>query len=121
MIDMGQPVAFFEVISTDQERVQKFYADLFDWQVTPDPAMGGYALVDTGAGGAAIIGGIGPSIAPGDTGVKIYMRVDDLDGYLERAEALGGKKVVPPTDLPGDHSRYAIFADPDGNLVGLWA
>jgi hypothetical protein len=41
--------------------------------------------------------------------------------YLERAEALGGKKVVPPTDLPGDQSRYAIFADPDGNLVGLWA
>ena len=56
---MGQPVAFFEVISPDAERAQKFYADLFGWQVSADPAMGGYALVDTGAGEGAIGGGIG--------------------------------------------------------------
>jgi uncharacterized protein len=28
---------------------------------------------------------------------------------------------VPPTDLPCDYGRFAIFADPDGNPVGLWA
>jgi len=47
--------------------------------------------------------------------VKIYMRVDDLD----RAEKLGGKRLVPPVDLPGDYGRFAVFADPDGNQVGL--
>src|SRR5216683_149517 len=51
---MGQPVAFFEVISPDAERAQKFYAELFGWQVSADPAMGGYALVDTGAGEGAV-------------------------------------------------------------------
>ncbi len=56
---MGQPVAFFEVISPDAERAQKCYADLFGWQVSPDPGAGGYAPVDTGAGEAAIGGGIG--------------------------------------------------------------
>jgi uncharacterized protein len=117
---MGQPVAFFEVVSQDAPRAQKFYADLFGWQVAADPAMGGYALVDTGAGESAIGGGIGPSSAPGDTGVKIYMRVDDLEGYLDRAVKLGGTQVVPPTDLPGEFGRFAIFTDPDGNAVGLW-
>jgi len=117
---MGQPVAFFEVISADNERAQKFYAELFDWKLEADPEMGGYGLVDTGAGAEAIIGGIGPSMESGDTGVKIYMRVDDLDAYLTRAEQLGGKQLVPPTDLPGDFGRFAIFADPDGNPVGLW-
>ncbi len=34
---MGQPVAFFEVISPEPERVQRFYAELFGWQVSPDP------------------------------------------------------------------------------------
>ncbi|GHF18583.1 glyoxalase [Amycolatopsis deserti] len=111
-------MAFFEVTSANADRAQKFYAELFDWQVQADPQMGGYALVDTGAG---IGGGIGPSTAPGDTGVKIYMRVDDLDAYLDRAERLGGKRLVPPTDLPGDFGRFAIFTDPDGNQVGLWA
>lgn len=115
---MGQQVAFFEVISANAERARKFYAERFDWQVDADPAMGGYALVDTGGG---IGGGIGPSTGPGDTGVKIYTRVDDLDARLDRAERLGGRRLVPPTDLPGDFGRFAIFADPDGNQVGLCA
>jgi uncharacterized protein len=118
---MGQPVAFFEVLSTEPERAQKFYAELFGWQVAADPAMGGYALVDTGAGDGAVGGGIGAADTPAEAGVKIYMRVDDLDAYLDRAEKLGGRRVVPPTDLPGDFGRFAILADPDGNPVGLWA
>ncbi len=118
---MGQPVAFFEVISPNQERAQKFYAELFSWQVSADPAMGGYALVDTGAGPGAVGGGIGASMAPEDTGVKIYMRVDDLEAYMSRAEQLGGARVTPPMELPGDFGTIAIIADPDGNRVGLWA
>ena len=117
---MGQPVAFFEIVSADPGRARAFYTELFAWTAEADPTMGGYALVDTGAGEDAIGGGIGPSSAPGDAGVKIYMRVDDLEGYLDRAEKLGGKKLVPPTDLPGEFGRFAIFADPDGNPVGLW-
>ena len=92
---MGQPVAFFEVISPDHERAQKFYSELFGWQVAADPAMGGYGLVDTGAGDGAIGGGIGPSSAPGEAGVKIYMRVDDLDAYLDRAEQLAVELLRP--------------------------
>ena len=118
---MGQPVVFFEVISPDHERAQKFYSELFGWQVSADPAMGGYGLVDTGAGEGAIGGGIGSSSEPGDQGVKIYMRVDDLYAYLDRAERLGGRRLVPPTDLPGDFGKFAVFTDPDGNQVGLWS
>lgn len=118
---MGMPIAFFEVVSTDHERAQKFYAEMFDWQVAADPAMGGYGLVDTGAGPQGIGGGIGPSEAPEDTGVKFYVRVPDLQAALDRAERLGGKALVPPTDLPGDYGRFAVLADPDGNPVGLWA
>ena len=107
---MGQPVAFFEIVSPDHERAQKFYRELFGWQVAADPAMGGYGLVDTAAGEGAIGGGIGPGEGPGEKGVKIY-----------RAEQLGGKRLVPPTDLPGDFGRFAVFTDPDGNQVGLWS
>lgn len=118
---MGMPVAFFEVVSTDHERAQSFYAELFGWQVAADASTDGYGLVDTGAGPGAIGGGIGPSQAPGDTGLKIYVRVEDLQGVLARAEDLGGTPLLPPTDLPGGYGRIAVFADPDGNPVGLWA
>ena len=117
---MGAPVAWFEVTSTDHERAQKFYAELFGWSVSADPNMGGYGIVDTGAGESAVGGGIGPSQSPGDTGVKIYLRVDDIEPYLARAVELGGKRLVPPTALPGDFGTIAVFTDPDGNQVGLW-
>ena len=117
---MGQPVAFFEVITAEPQRAQKFYGELFGWDVVAPPEMRGYALVDTRAGEGLVSGGIGPSQSPGDTGVKIYIRVDDLDGFLARAEELGGLPLVAPMDLPGDFGRIAIFADPDGNPVGLW-
>jgi predicted enzyme related to lactoylglutathione lyase len=111
----------FEVVSDDHERAQDFYTQLFDWTVQTDPSMGGYGLVDTGAGSSAIVGGIGPSMGPGDKGVKVYVRVDDLDAYLARATELGGTRLVEPTPLPGEYGSFAIFADPDGNPVGLWA
>ncbi|HVL07047.1 MAG TPA: VOC family protein [Acidimicrobiales bacterium] len=117
---MGQPVAFFEVISAEPERAKSFYGELFGWQIDAPPGMDGYALVDTGAGEGAIGGGIGPSQGPGDAGVKIYVRVGDLDAYVARAEQLGAALLVPPMDLPGDFGRIAVVADPDGNAVGLW-
>ena len=118
---MGAPVAFFEIISDDAERARRFYADLFGWSADADPEMGGYALVDTGGGEGDIPGGIGPSTAPGDAGVKVYVRVEDLQQALDRAAQLGGTPLVAPMDLPGGYGRIAVFADPDGNPVGLWA
>ena len=63
--------------------------------------MGGYGLVDTGAGEGAM-GRHRPGSRRWRDERKIYMRVDDLDAYLDRAERLGGKRLVPPTDLRGD-------------------
>ena len=118
---MGQPVAYFEITSTAPEKIREFYTALFGWTVTDDPSMEGYTMVDTGAGDDAIPGGISPSQGPGDTGVKIYVRVDDLEGDLARAGDLGAATLLPPMELPGGYGRIAVVADPDGNPVGLWA
>lgn len=117
---MGQPVAMFEIVSPDHERAQRFYSELFGWSVDADPDMGGYGLVDTGVKDA-IIGGIGPAAAGEAAGVKVYVRVDNLAEYLDQAERLGATRLVEPTVLPGDYGSFAIFADLDGNPVGLWA
>jgi hypothetical protein len=113
---VGNPVAFFEIISPDAARARSFYSELFGWAAEANPAFGGYALVDTQAGEGAI----GEADEPGEAGIKIFMRVEDLEACLERAEKLGGTVVQPPHDLPGDAGRTAIFTDPDGNKVGHW-
>ncbi len=117
---MGQPVAMFEIISNDHEKLSTFYSELFGWTVNQDPSWGDYRIIDTAAAPVSLIGGIGPSQSAGDTGVKIYVRVDDLAAWLDKAEQLGGARLVEPTPLPGDFGAFAMFADPDGNAVGLW-
>jgi uncharacterized protein len=118
---MGAPITWFEITSRQPSRLIEFYRELFDWTISDSPDAG-YWLVDTGGGGDAIGGGIGATQAPDDPGgVTIYMRVDDLQTCLDKAEKLGGKTVVPPTDLPGNYGRFAMFADPDDHIVGLWS
>lgn len=113
------PVAFFEIISEDAPRLRDFYTHLFGWTVETDDD--GYGLVDTGAGEDAVTGGIGPSMAPGDTGVKIYVKTDALEETLDSARSLGSTVYLEPMDLPGGFGRIAVVSDPDGNPVGLWA
>jgi len=48
----------------------------------------------------------------------VYAQVDDLQAALERAERLGGKTILPPTEVPGG-PKLAMFADPAGNVTGL--
>ena len=118
---MGAPVAYFELMAKDPERIGRFYDELFGWSRS-DGGQPGYSLVDTGSGPDGIGGGIGAPDDPSRAGTtRIYMRVDDLQLYLDRAVALGGSVVVPPTPLPGDFGSFAMFADPEGRAVGLWA
>lgn len=39
--------------------------------------------------------------------------------YLARAVELGGKTVVPPTDIAEFGLSFAFFADPEGHVIGL--
>ena len=48
------------------------------------------------------------------------MAVDDLEKYLARAEELGGRRVMGPMSIEGT-GAFAMFADPDGNVLGLFA
>jgi len=119
---MGQPLAFFEITSTDPARAREFYTTLFGWTAEAPPGLGGYTLVDTGAEAAAVGGGIGEAAPDGmPPGVLVYFRVDDLEATLAMAGSLGGSTVLAPTALPADNGSVAVLSDPDGNAVGLWA
>ena len=46
-----------------------------------------------------------------------YSQVNDIPAYLAKAQALGGKTLVPPVTIPA--GTFAWFADPDGTIIGL--
>lgn len=63
--------------------------------------------------------GVGGVFLQGDApGVSIYVQVADLRETLEKAELLGGKKVLDPIDIPNGPT-IARIQDPEGNFVGL--
>ena len=112
---MGNPVVHFEVAGNDGPALQKFYAEMFDWKIDSSNPME-YGMVDTNSDGQ----GIGGGVTAGQNGpsVSIYVEVPDLDAALARAASLGGKTVVEPTEIP-DMVTFAVFADPEGNMIGI--
>jgi predicted enzyme related to lactoylglutathione lyase len=114
---MGQPVVHWEIASNDAKRLQDFYARLFGWKIDSNNPMN-YGLVDT-TGQGGINGGIMQTPPGTPSYVTFYVQVDDLQGYLDRAGALGAKTCVPPTPIP-DMGAFAMFTDPDGHMIGLF-
>ncbi len=112
---MGKPVVHFEIAGKDGKRLQDFYANLFDWKINADNPIG-YGLVDTG--GEGIAGGITGTQDGASPSVTFYIQVDDPQAYLDKIESAGGKTVMPVTVIP-DMVTLAMFADPEGNVVGL--
>jgi predicted enzyme related to lactoylglutathione lyase len=112
---MGQPVVHFEIGCKDVAKAQQFYGKMFDWKFTP---YGPAAMVSTGQD-TGIQGHINSLGHEPHNYLTVYVQVDDLQAYLDKAGKLGGKTLVPPTDVPGV-GKFAWFADPEGTTVGLW-
>ena len=110
-------IDWFEVLGPDGKAVRKFYGDLFGWEISE--SMGdGFDYGEVKAEGRGIGGGLGQSPTGGPM-TTIYARVDDLEKYLERAETLGAKKIMGPMNA-GETVSIAQFADPQGNVFGLY-
>jgi predicted enzyme related to lactoylglutathione lyase len=112
---MANPVTWFEIVGSDGAALQRFYGDLFGWEVKADNPMN-YGMVDAQSG-KGIGGGIGT--AQGGPGhVTVYVEVDDPQAYLDKAEQLGGRTIVGVTEIP-EMVTFALLADPEGHVVGV--
>jgi uncharacterized protein len=118
---MGQPVVHFEVVGKDGEKLQSYYADLFDWEVNAENEMK-YGLVDREANSNAEGIGLGGGIGQGPDGyeghVTFYVEVPDVEAALQKAEALGGTRVMGPETIM-ESITLGQFKDPEGQVIGL--
>jgi predicted enzyme related to lactoylglutathione lyase len=111
---MANPVIHFEVLGQDAASLQRFYGAAFGWEMQ-DVMEGAYYMTQPEGGPA---GGIGqaPEGQPGH--VTFYVEVEDPAAALAQIEQLGGKTIQPPMDVPNGPT-IALFADPEGHVVGL--
>jgi uncharacterized protein len=113
----GAPVDWFEILGGDAEGLKSFYTELFGWSLEAYPSETPYWSIDTGAGRGSS-GGIGQS-QDGNPQFNLYAHVDDVQKYMEQAEAAGATTIVPPTEVSGGLT-IAHFAEPNGTRFGLY-
>lgn len=111
---MAHPVVHWEIGGRDASALREFYAKAFGW--TFIDAGPSYSLVQPTDGGLG--GGIMQTSGRTPPYVTIYVQVDDLDAALTDIGNLGGSALVPPTAI-NETMSFAMFRDPDGNVVGL--
>ena len=112
---MSKPVVHFEIGCTDTAKTGLFYASLFGWGTAP---MGPALTIQTGSQ-RGIQGHITALGHEPHHYTIFYVEVDDIAAQLAKVQELGGKVVVPKVDVP-NYGSFAWFADPEGNIIGLW-
>jgi hypothetical protein len=123
---MPQPVVHFEVVGSDPARLRSYFGDLFGWKFeVPSPVSQevskseSYGFMNTviADNGTGIPGGIG-----GGSGYEshalFYVGVPDVGVALQRAEELGGTRVMGPATSPNG-LVVGHFRDPEGTLIGV--
>ncbi len=112
---MATRIRHVEVTGRDGLALQRFYAELFDWTINNDnPTKYGFVSPDE----AGIDVGIGTTHDGSGGFVTYYAAVSDIDATLAKVAKLGGTTVMPKFS-PGGGATLALFADPEGHVIGL--
>ncbi len=112
----GTPI-WYELLTTDAEGAQRFYADVVGWSIAPSgmEGTGDYRTLTApdgqGVGGLMTL----PDGAPMKPGWLCYIGVRDVDSMAEKIKSLGGSVHRGPEDIPGV-GRFAMVADPQGMM-----
>lgn len=118
---MGQPVVHFEVIGKDGEKLQRYYSDLFGWDIDSSNPMN-YGIVqregNTNTDGVGIGGGVGGGPEGYAGHVTFYVEVPEVEAALARAESLGGSRIMGPEKIM-DTVELGQFSDPEGHVIGV--
>ena len=110
-----------ELLTPDPTATGNFYTQLFGWEATIGQA-GPFPYTEFSVDGTLDSGmmPINPEWGPVPPQWLSYFLVADCDRSAAKTTELGGKVVIPPTDIP-DVGRSAVVRDPQGAMFGLFA
>ncbi|MGA9874742.1 MAG: VOC family protein [Solirubrobacteraceae bacterium] len=108
-------VSYLHIPTSDPRSTAAFYEETFGWSIrdanTDSPAF-------TDGTGHVIGHFVTDQSVAGESGVRPYIYVEDARRTAERIAANGG--VILKEPFAEGHLTVAIFADPAGNVLGVW-
>jgi predicted enzyme related to lactoylglutathione lyase len=106
-----------ELMTTDPEVAKGFYSELFGWELEEYPMEDmNYTVIRVAGQEMGGIMAIPPEAAGAPPNWSCYVTVDDVDATIKKAEAMQGKVLLPPRDVP-DVGRFAVIQDPQGAVL----
>src|SRR5262245_40610286 len=99
-------VLWFEVVGKDGKALRSFYRKLFAWEIQEADAASGFDYGTVSAVNGGVGGGIGTSPDGGPGFATFYVEVEDIEATLARTAKLGGKVVMPATDISGMNLKF---------------
>jgi predicted enzyme related to lactoylglutathione lyase len=108
-----------ELLTRNVDGSKKFYKELLGWTME-DVLTGDGSYTILRANGRPI-GGLMkmppqvPAEAPSHWGT--YVTVNNVDTTAQKAQQLGAKILVPPTDVPD--AKFCVFEDPQGAVISI--
>jgi uncharacterized protein len=119
IVNQPNTLCWNELTTRDIDTARDFYRAVFGWGVKTNPFEGTvyteWTLGDRSVGGMILMTDEWPDDMPAHW--MVYFAVDDCDAAVERAEPLGGKIGVEPTDIPP--GRFAVLSDPQGAVFSV--
>ena len=109
-----------ELMTGDVAKAKKFYTKLLGWETTDMP-MGDftYTVFKTGDMDAGGMMAITPEMGDVPPHWMSYIKVENVDTTAAKIDELGGKIVVPPTDIP-NIGKFCTLIDPTGAAVSIF-
>lgn len=108
-----------ELMTTDARAAKAFYGDLFGWALEDMQTNDmGYTIAKAGDKEVAGIMVMPPEAGDMPPTWGAYVTVNDVEASAKQAEALGGKIMLAPRDIP-DVGRFCVICDPQGAALSL--
>jgi|SRR5215831_280462 len=114
---------WFEIPVTDMLRAKHFYQVILSMHMEETDMMGmqmaffPYNTSNGKASGALVKG---EQHVPSQQGTVVYLNANpNMDTVLEKIEPMGGKVVMPKTQITPEVGYMAFFVDTEGNRVAL--
>jgi len=116
-VPQGAP-CWIDLMSSDPERSQAFYGELFGWSADePNAEFGGYTTLRKDGEQVA---GLMAAQEEGMPDVwSVYLAVADAEKTVDVAKANGAQVFVEPMAV-GPLGTMAVLADAGGAMVGMW-
>jgi uncharacterized protein len=107
-------ISYLHIPAHDVAASAAFYRDVFGWTLHGGPDAASFS-----DGTGHVIGRwVTDQGVAGADGLRAYIYVADVEDTLSAINSHGGQTVQAP--YPEGTLRVALFADPAGNVLGIW-